>query len=205
MKKIMVCFLVAILMTSIISVSDAGYSSTQVVKSRHKIEVISLDQLPAGVVPKRFSTQAEADEYIDHLNAEIAELNRQNLAAMRRTELFRNNENDIISPLASTGTVSKTKDFNQCAGLHYVRMRVGMTWVQTGSYKTVQSVDSVTTNNLGWTADSKWSQSSSTIKIIDLRRTATVTVIGIMKHYLFVEDLVEITSAELTLYGEFRP
>ncbi len=174
--------------------------------SRHTVEIISPNELPTGVVPKKFDTQEEADAYIDQLKIDAEAINRQSFEAMQRSMgTAAASEGGEPTILRADQTASKYKDFNQCGGLHYVRVRCGFTWWQDTNAKKVRSIDSVSSTNHGYTLDSKWTQSSWRGSRIDQYRTAAVTVIGTMKHYLVVEDLIEISSEELTLYAEFRP
>ena len=215
-RIILIVLLVAAICLNVPSIAFAQLAVNPVGRidkiGSHILQVITSDQLPPGVIPREFETRKEAEAYLDHIDADIAEQNaasalaaKDGLLQSQKGAIPSENAETFAASAAAT-TTSKYKDFPQCAGIHKVRVRSSFTYiVNTSGIKLIQSVSSVTSENLGYTVDSKWSQSSYTKKTIDSGRTLALNVYGVMKHYLLIKGVLEITSDELHLYAEFHP
>ncbi|HIS99874.1 MAG TPA: hypothetical protein IAA59_06530 [Candidatus Faecaligallichristensenella faecipullorum] len=169
--------------------------------------VISKAEVPEGVVPRVINSEEELQNYLNRLQEEKRQMDAEYraaiLAAAKREGV---GEESLHITRASVQSTSKYKDFKQCGGLHYVRVRADFTYVtDANKVKRVKSVKSVTSSNHGMTADSKWTQNSASTKKLDDSRTLAVTVRGKMAHYLLVKGIIEVYSEELSLYAEFRP
>lgn len=195
-------FAIVLLPTAYAKENDKQYDTI----GDYQLEIIDAAQLPAGVVPIEFNSREEALIYLNEQHNEVVEINMASAIAMvnAQQKYTKGIVPDLQYTLATTYyNGSGYKDFNWCAGTHYVRVTAFYTYYYVGSYKRYKSCNSVISNNNGYTLDSKWIQNYYTASIIDSGRCLAVNVYGTMKHYLLISGLIEVSSDDMHYYAEF--
>jgi len=177
-------------------------SKLELLQKKYNIVLSDVKVLPPGIEPQKFSSVEEFEKYL--MERQVNNKNFINLKEVRNEPNEQINNNNIVSTLDSSGKLIHRKHVHFSAWLNIL---VKFDYVYNNYYQRNQftSCNSVDSWYDGYSVPTgyEWEQKDYSAQILDGGRTLAVTITGVEKQYILIENVLQIMSSTVNYYDEF--
>ncbi|AMA73200.1 hypothetical protein ACH33_10240 [Aneurinibacillus sp. XH2] len=176
-----------------ISTEEAKVTTLEDLDRKFNLE--SVDVLPKGVIPLKFNSVTEADQYLSSKYLNVSQTaDNDNFSQMSES-----NAGNTTGEILSTQTITKTKS-TKLQGR--INLDVTAVYILKNGY--IYSLEKVTSDISGETTNFSWKQTSYTEKRLDANRTIALTVYGELTEYMYVNGQIRKIVTSKNVYVEFH-